>query len=377
MIVARIQLKNFRNHRDTTLEPGPHMNVMLGKNGEGKTSILEAISYLSLTKSFYAPNDATVTMIGAEGFAVDGVIINDSGLSHTVRVKYARDSATKDFTINSIHPDTLGSVIGRFPIVVLSPENNAITFGGPADRRRFLDLVLSQISSVYFEDLVEFRRVLRQRNRILTDARFAGSRPADLLAPWTDGLIRYGSRIIYRRMLFAHEFTAYVLRAYASLVSGIEQPNIVYCTGIDLADGEDEKSIAAKLAVRFRQRESEEYRRGASLVGPHRDDLQFTINDGGVRRYASQGQHKTLLVALKIAEFHYVRERRGEQPIFLLDDVFSELDESRRTRILETVDGLGQTFISTTDEEQMQKPGGWQSGVRKFMIDHGTCSRAW
>jgi DNA replication and repair protein RecF len=377
MIVARIQLKNFRNHRETLLELGPQMNVMLGKNGEGKTSILEAISYLSLTKSFYAPNDATVTMIGEDGFTVDGVIISDAGLSHAVRVRYDRDSSSKDFTINSVHPETLGSVIGRFPIVVLSPENNAITFGGPADRRRFLDLVLSQISSVYFGDLVELRRVLRQRNRILTDARFMGSRPGDLLAPWTDGLIRHGSRIIHRRLLFAREFTEYVLRAYASLVTANERPDIVYCTGIELADDDDEKSIAAKLAIRINHRESEEYRRGASLVGPHRDDLQFMINDGGVRRYASQGQHKTLLVALKIAEFHYLRERRGEQPIFLLDDVFSELDESRRARILETVDGLGQTFITTTDEQQMQKPGGWQNGVKRFMIEHGTCTRTW
>ncbi|MDH3252134.1 MAG: DNA replication and repair protein RecF, partial [Ignavibacteria bacterium] len=260
---------------------------------------------------------------------------------------------------------------------VLSPENNAITFGGPADRRRFLDLVLSQISPVYFEDLMEFRRVLRQRNRILTDARFSGSRPADLLAPWTQGLIRYGSRIIHRRMLFAREFTGHVLSAYASLVSRREEPDIAYCTGIELDDEENVESIAARIAARIIEREDEEYRRGASLVGPHRDDLQFTINDGGVRRYASQGQHKTLLVALKIAEFFYVRERRGEQPIFLLDDVFSELDEGRRAQILKTVDGLGQTFISTTDEDQMQKPGGWQTGVRKFMINHGACSRTW
>lgn len=374
MIVTNLRLTQFRNHPRTTLEFGPHINVMLGSNGQGKTSVLEAVSYLSLTKSFYAPNDATVAMIGKDGFMLEGQILTDAGVSHTVNISYDRASGTKDFTVNKVHPETLGSVIGRFPVVVLSPENSSITFGAPADRRRFLDMVLSQVNPVYFEHLQEFRRVLKQRNRILVDARFSGMRDHAVLEPWTESLVRYGSAIIDRRSAFIREFGPYVLRSYASLVAGTEQPDISYYPGVSLEGTPSEASIAAKLREELERRRNEEYQRGATLVGPHRDDLLFSLNNGGIRKYASQGQHKTMLVALKVAEFFYVRERRGEQPIFLLDDVFSELDEQRRASILHLVDGIGQTFISTTDEAQIRKAGGWQTGIKTFTINHGTCT---
>jgi DNA replication and repair protein RecF len=372
MIVTDIRLTQFRNHVSTALAFGPQINVMVGSNGQGKTSILEAVSYLSLTKSFYAPNDATVAMIGKEGFAVEGNIVSDAGTSHSITISYERESGTKNFTINRVHPETLGSVIGRFPVVVLSPEHNAITFGAPADRRRFLDMVLSQVNPVYFEHLQEFRRVLKQRNRILVDARFSGVRDHAVLAPWTEHLVRYGSSLTDRRRAFIAEFAPYVLRAYESLVGGNEEPGIAYCPGIELTGADTEATIAEKFRLLLDRRRNEEFQRGSSLVGPHRDDLVFSLNNGGIRRFASQGQHKTMLVALKVAEFFYVRERCGEQPIFLLDDVFSELDEERRASILNLVDGIGQSFISTTDP--VRKAGGWQTGIKTFTINHGTCT---
>jgi DNA replication and repair protein RecF len=374
MIVTHIRLTQFRNHLNTALEFGPQINVMLGSNGQGKTSILEAVSYLSLTKSFYAPNDATVAMIGTDGFAIEGNIVSDAGVSNVVNISYDRDSGTKNVTINKVHPETLSSVIGRFPVVVLSPENNAITFGAPADRRRFLDMVLSQVNPVYFEHIQEFRRVLRQRNRILLDARFSGLRDNSLLAPWTESLVRYGSSITERRRAFVAEFAPYVLRAYGSLVGSTEKPGVVYCPGVELGDDDTTETIANRLREELNRKRNEEYQRGSSLVGPHRDDLLFSVNGGGIRRYASQGQHKTMLIALKVAEFFYVKGQRGEQPIFLLDDVFSELDERRRASILNLVDGIGQSFISTTDEAQIRKAGGWQTGIKTFMVNNGTCT---
>jgi DNA replication and repair protein RecF len=374
MIVTDIRLTQFRNHLNTALAFGPQINVMLGSNGQGKTSVLEAVSYLSLTKSFYAPNDATVAMIGADGFTIEGTIVSDAGVANAVAIRYDRSSGTKHVTINAVHPETLSSVIGRFPVVVLSPENNAITFGAPADRRRFLDMVLSQVNPVYFEHLQEFRRVLKQRNRILVDARFSGIHDNSVLAPWTENLVRYGSSIMERRRAFIDEFAPYVLRAYESLVGDREKPEIVYCPGGELDAGDTGWTIADRLRTELDRRRNEEYQRGASLVGPHRDDLTFSLNSGVIRRYASQGQHKTMLIALKVAEFFYVREQCGEQPIFLLDDVFSELDEHRRTSIMHLVDGLGQSFISTTDEAQIRKAGGWQGAIKTFMVNHGTCT---
>src|SRR5512132_3733918 len=174
MLIAEVRLRNFRNHADSQLDFGQGINVLSGRNGQGKTNILEAISYLSLTKSFYASSDATAVRFGTDAFAVEGEIIAGSGLRYTVQVTYGIKEGEKVFTVNNTRPESLASVIGTFPVVILSPENNAITFGGPAARRRFVDLTLSQVSRVYLEDLLEYRKILRQRNRLLSDARTTG-----------------------------------------------------------------------------------------------------------------------------------------------------------------------------------------------------------
>ncbi len=372
MIIRSITLRNFRNHPESLIAFGPGLNVLLGDNGQGKTNVLEAVSYLSLTKSFYAASDLNVVRIGQDAFEVEGEMVADGGMPSMVRAAYRREPPEKTFTINSVRPESLSKVIGRFPVVILSPEHGSITFGGPAERRRFMDLTLSQVSGVYLDDLMEYRRILRQRNRLLADLRIGQGGAASLLEPWTVNLAQYGGRITQRRLLFVSEFSSYVSRAYATLVADKEVPSIEYTAFGPLEPGAPADAIARALLAEMHQRAEEEQRRGTSLVGPHRDELQLSVNGMSVQRFASQGQHKTLLVALKIAEFFYLRERRNEDPIMLLDDLFSELDEQRTRRILAAIGTMGQAIITTTEETPFRGEILWNHRHRKFTIAHGT-----
>lgn len=370
MRVTSAHLQHFRNHSQSIAEFGPGVNALLGKNGQGKTNIIEALSFLSLTKSFYAATENTVLQIGKPRFEVAGEFIGDSGSGHKVVVQYDRDSGEKGFTVNNVKPESLSSVIGRFPVVLLSPEKSAITFGGPSERRRFLDLVLSQMNREYLISVLEYRRVLRQRNALLGNVQTSGNLEA--LEPWNEALARHGSRVTFRRREFISEFGAYVTAAYKNLTHGGEEPGMAYVT---VAGGEEQDPvdvIEGRLRESLNERRAEEIRRRMTLVGPHRDELKLTLNGLGIQKYASQGQHKTFLVALKIAEFQYMRERLNETPMLLLDDVFSELDEERSRCLVGLASTLGQTIITATDESVFRGAIKWNGTNRKFYVENGT-----
>jgi len=373
MILSRIRLGNFRNHASTAIEFGKGINVFLGDNGQGKTNILEAVSFLSLTKSFYASGDAEVIRIGSDGFNLEGALLSDAGVQHLISVSCTRTPQEKKFLVNGAPPGKLAAVIGRFPVVVLSPENGSITFGGPGERRKFMDLTLSQVSSAYLEDILEYRKALRQRNRILSDNRMRVSLPPGIIEPWTESLVAYGSRISHRRALFAGEFRSHIVNAYRSIMPEAENPEIAYVCGFSTRDEPDLRGYAEALSADLAAKNSEERRRGITLSGPHRDDLALTINGMDVQRFASQGQHKTLLVAMKIAEYSYMRERHNETPMFLLDDVFSELDTGRVHRILGFAGGLGQVMITTTEGAVFDRSVVWGNHNRRFTVERGTC----
>ena len=373
MILSRIRLGNFRNHAATTVEFGDGINAFLGANGQGKTNILEAVSYLSLTKSFYASGDLEVIGIGGEAFDLEGILVSDAGVQHQVRVTCTRTPQEKKILVNGTAPERLAAVIGRFPVVVLSPENGSITFGGPVERRRFMDLALSQVSGAYLEDILEYRKALRQRNRILADNRMREALPPGVIEPWTESLVAYGSRIAHHRAQFAAELRSHILNAYRSIMPDTEIPDIAYLCGFEPGDTGDVRGYASGLSADLEAKNSEERRRGLTLAGPHRDDLQLTINGLDVKRFASQGQHRTLLVALKIAEYSYMRERHNETPMFLLDDVFSELDMGRVHRMLAFAGGLGQVMITTTEGTVFGDSVPWGDHNRRFTVERGTC----
>lgn len=372
MKLTKLHLRNFRNHSDTRIESVQGANVFLGKNGEGKTNIVEALAYLCLTKSFYAANDLTTLKIGEPSFKISGEIVSDRKTSFAIEVVYENLSVDKKYTLNKSSVQKLSSVIGQFPVVVLSPEYNGITFGPPSDRRKFLDLTLSQASKRYLEDLLEFRRILKQRNRILFDARKSGRDCEQLLEPWTEGIIEYGVLVTMRRMQFIRDFGPYLMSAYKEIAVNQENPSVEYLALSGSNAGMDQNSLRKVFAAEYRDRHLEEIRTGSTIVGPHRDELDLRINWLELRKYGSQGQHKTFLIALKIAEFHYLKDFCGETPILILDDVFSELDPERSGYLLESISHLGQYFITTTEERIFPDQFFTKAENRKYYVRKGS-----
>lgn len=369
MKISNTHLRSFRNHHETAFEFGARVNVLLGENGQGKTNALEALSFLCLTKSFYASADATVMQQQQMFFEIKSMLTSDEGKEFHVRVTYDDAKKEKKFTINGAEVERFSSVIGMFPVVILSPENNSITFGSPGDRRKFVDLVISQSSKAYVEDSMEYRRIVRQRNAILAEAK--GRTIDGEIAPWNEMLVKYGSRIIHRRNRFLNEFAPYIAQTYLDIVDERETPKIEYAPSIGIKEDSTLEQIADAMEKKLAKKKNDEARFQTTLVGPHRDEIIFSLNGMSLKHFASQGQHKTFLVALKVAEFFYLKERCSETPIFLLDDVFSELDEYRSKKLLTVTESLGQIFITTTSEKVF---GGaeWNNERRKFFIRNGT-----
>jgi DNA replication and repair protein RecF len=287
-------------------------------------------------------------------------------------VAYEHAEKTKEFFINRTRVEKFSDVVGQFPVVVLSPESGAITTGGPADRRRFLDFVISQSSKVYLEDLLEYRRVLRQRNKVLFDSKVSRTDATDLLEPWNEELVDRGTRIVHRRHAFLEELQPLVTESYASIAGGTERPMMTYEPSVDGKESTSEEAIKQGFLSELKRKAGEEKRFGITLVGPHRDEVTLEINNLGVRSHASQGQHKTLLIALKVAEFLYLQNKRNEKPILLLDDIFTELDAHRAKRLLALTNSVGQSFISTTSDSVFPTEFNWANANKRFVVHRGT-----
>lgn len=372
MLLTNLRLRNFRNHLDSLFQFGGGTNLLLGDNGEGKTNVLEAISYLCVTKSYHAPSDALALNFDAEMFEIAGTFVAGAGTEHHVRVAYAKAPVEKVVMVDKRRVEPLTSIIGRFPIVILSPEYAAIAAGAPADRRKFVDFVISQSSSVYLEDLIAYRRVLRHRNKILREGKLERRDCSELLPPWDEQMVILGAAITHRRNQFVREFQDFVSSAYHRLVGTAEEPAIEYKPMIPLSQDSTDAEIRDLLERELKETRPMEIRAGLTLVGPQRDELVFRINGLDLRSYASQGQQKTFLIALKIAEFFYLKDRSGETPILLLDDIFSELDEHRAKELLHFVEGLSQAFITSTTLRVFENGAMFGDSHKRFMIRNGS-----
>ena len=359
MRALSLSISHFRNHSATSVSGfAEGINVISGQNGAGKTSILEALSVAALTKSFTDAPDSTLLQTSQSQFAVDAAFVSDLGVTLRSETEYSiGPPAKKSIFVNNDRLRRSSDLIGRIPIVALTPDDKVITSGSPEERRKFLSLVLSQSSHLYLEDEIEFRKALRHRNSLLGKFREQGtSLPVaqTQLAPWTEVIIERSSRIMSRRAAFVNEFSPFLLDSYMLVSEGRESPSLRYAPmGFDRS-ASSAHEMKNFLQEEFIRRGFEELKRGMTLIGAHRDELIIMIApEREAKRFASQGQHKSLLVAMKLAEFNYLRDATSETPILLLDDVFSELDASRSKRLLQLIAGgrFGQTFISSTTRE--------------------------
>jgi DNA replication and repair protein RecF len=326
------------------LEFSDKLNLIVGGNGQGKTSILEAIYYLCTTKNLNHAAENDVVSFGEQFFEVRGDF--NQLTENKNRLFYDAAKNKKILFVDEKLENKSSEIIGRFPVVSLIQSDHAITFGSPSERRRFVDSVISQISKTYLEILIEYGKILRQRSSLLSQIK--ETRNPELynqLEVWTEQLIKNGTEIIHHRKRFIKEFNVYVKEAFRKIVQTTEEPIIKY----ESFETEEEGNIYHKLKEEIESVKEEEVRRSINLVGPHRDDFIFLINGKELKRFGSQGQHKTFQIALRFAQFFYMKEALGKTPIFLMDDVFGELDSSRAVKINNYLEEIGQAFITMTD----------------------------
>ena len=352
MTLESLRLRSFRAHKQTEIDFAPKVNVLVGPNGVGKTNTLEAIHYLCLTKSFVASNDTYAVRQEAPYFELEGTFIGVRSRPMTVKLVYVPHEGKQVF-VNDAPLDRLADIVGQLPVVVFSPEDHALTAEGPDERRRFLNNILSQAHPAYMNTLMKYRRARKQRNELLRQCRKKPAPPPEaLLAPWTQKLVQLGSRVVARRQTFLHTFTDYLQDAYTRIEAVAEQPTIEYDTFTDLSTDApgDAESIAEAFRERLHEKQDHEYKRGTTLVGPQRDELIFRLDDLEVRRYASQGQHRTFAMALKLAQYFYLSDTLERHPLLLLDDAFGKLDTARTDVFMALLqsDDIGQSFITAT-----------------------------
>ncbi|MCX7798222.1 MAG: DNA replication and repair protein RecF [Melioribacter sp.] len=343
MVLKQIELQNFRLHRNTSLNFSDKLNIIIGGNGQGKTTILEAIYYLCTTKNMHSSSEQEVVTFNESSFQVNGIfqeIIIDK-----VKLHYDSVKNKKTYFLNDKQLSSATEIIGKFPVVKLTQADHEITQGSPAKRRRFVDSIISQVSQTYLKTLLEYSKILKQRALLLSLIK--ENKDINLfqqLEVWTDALVIRGVEITKHRKEFIKEFESYLKVAFEKIMDSEELPKINYISILKEEENE-EKKFRKELET---QRE-EEIRKGANLIGPHRDDYVFYLNERELYKYGSQGQHKTYIVALRFAQFTYIKEKLGRTPIFLMDDIFGELDKYRATKITNYLPEIGQAFITMTD----------------------------
>ncbi|MGE5401746.1 MAG: DNA replication/repair protein RecF [Ignavibacteriales bacterium] len=345
MILKSILLRNFRIHLDTQIGFSDGINYIVGGNGQGKTSILEAIYYLCTTKDYNSVADSEVVNFNDNYFEVRGSFRDLT--ENNVRVYYTAEDNKKYFFVDGKQVFRAANVIGKYPVVILTPEDHSITQGSPGDRRKFVDSVISQSSETYLQILLEYNRTLRQRSSLLTQIK--ESRDRSLLSQldaWSQRLVQTGAEIIRHRISFLNSFNEYVENSYKVIMESTEKPSIVY----NFLDGPDlGSSVEDGFQMLLEAKRNDELRRGTNLVGPHRDDFNFSINGVDLKKYGSQGQNKTFQIMLRFAQFFYLKDSLSRVPIFLMDDVFGELDVYRASRISDYLKHIGQAFVTLTD----------------------------
>ncbi|MGI6370171.1 MAG: DNA replication and repair protein RecF [Ignavibacteria bacterium] len=349
MNINNLLIKNLRNHIYSEYDFIRGINVLFGKNGVGKTTVLEAISICSISRSFVSTSDMMLVNKDAKDYSVTAKYINDLDVYGQITVSYT-SKTKKNITSGSNEKLLPKDIIGEIPTVILSPDHKNITKSSPEFRRQFLNTILSQSNRFYIKKLFELRKVLKNRNILLQRIKLNPKISSDILTEWTNYFIEICTEIIWQRKMFLEEFTPYFLESYNIISEEKEDVSLSYqINGIN-EEIETIEQLKEELKKRSEKILEAEISRGMTLFGAQKDDLKIMINGGNSRDFASQGQHKTLLIALKFAEFKYLLEAKRETPIILLDDIFSELDIDRVSKVISLLsESSAQIFITSTE----------------------------
>lgn len=367
MHVSRLSLHNFRNYTELSIRPEQGMNVLLGRNAQGKTGILEAIYVSATTRSWRAGKDAEMVRWGTDEARISTEVMREAQNDIDIEVVLHR-TEKKQISVNTVRQTKVADLIGQVKVLLIEPEDGEIVRGDPSARRKFLNLEISQVQPIYCHLLVSYRKVLEQRNRHLKDIQKTG-RDAGVLEILNEQLVNYGSQIIERRLAFVYHIADLSRVIHAQITDSAEQLEVRYSSGTNLEGVTTAAEIADRLRARLAEVREHELRRGVTLAGPQRDDLIFLVNGMDARTYGSHGQQRTIALSLRLAELDVMEEAAKEPPIVLLDDVMTDLDEERRAHIFEMTYGRCQTFITAPSERAFGPE--MLSGARIYRVDHG------
>lgn len=351
------------------LEFRKRFNFIFGDNGQGKTNILEAISFLTFGKSFLGSTEQDCVRFESNEFRVDGKFENEIESKFDVSLTYSPEIKKKSYQLNKEKVSRFSSeIFGKFPVVFFSPHSLNITYGNPSERRRFFDILISQTNKLYLDYLKDLSRLLKQKNALLKSYQqsrgYSEKEFLNMLNTYNESLVEVSAEVIFRRMKFLDEFKIYFENNFSNLITGESLPVINYYSEIfentnsPVLNNYEREEISAVLKKRIEEKQREEIARGISLVGPQRDDYIFILNkkeSSGeakfeMKNFASQGEHKTFVLALKLAEYYYIKDKVATSPVLLLDDILSELDSERVIKIISHLNDFGQIFLTSTDK---------------------------
>lgn len=334
MIVKKIELENFRNYKSLDLELDPNKNILYGNNAQGKTNILEAIYICSTTKSHRSNKDIELIKFD-EREAHIKIFLDKKDKEHRIDV-HLRKNKTKGIAVNGIPIKRASELFGIFNVIFFAPEDLNIIKNGPSERRRFMDLELCQLDKMYVHNLINYNKVLNQRNRLLKDISF-NPKLEETLDVWDEQLVLYGKEIIKKREEFIKQISKIIKPIHEDLTNKEEAIKIDYQKNTEVKNFEKN----------LKRNRSNDLKHKNTSVGPHRDDILFFNKDINIRTYGSQGQKRTIALSLKLAEIELVKKVINDTPVLLLDDVLSELDSDRQNHLLERLNDI-QTIITCT-----------------------------
>ncbi|MDR0300065.1 MAG: DNA replication/repair protein RecF [Streptococcaceae bacterium] len=338
MKLNKIQLKNFRNYENLMLDFHPNLNIFLGQNAQGKTNILESIYFLALTRSHRTSHDSELIRWGAERMTVTGEVEKRNS---KIPLELQLTKQGRKAKINHLQEKRIADYIGTLNVVMFAPEDLDLIKGAPAGRRRFIDMELGQIKVIYLYDSMRYGRALRERNAYLKE--FSQKIDPIYLDVLDEQLVEFGNKVMASRTEFVENLANIASDIHKQLTHQTEELSIQYV-----------KSVKQDFATELRAIRQKDIARRQTTVGPHRDDLQFFVNEINVTSFGSQGQQRTVTLSMKLAEIELIQAETGEYPLLLLDDVMSELDNTRQLDLLETSIGKTQTFLTTTTLDHLQ-----------------------
>lgn len=344
MFLKSLSLTNFKNHAEVQFTFNEKVNCIVGKNGSGKTNLLDAIHYLCFCKSYFSHQDISSIRFEADFFAIHGIFADAE--SQPIKVSCTYKNGRKVMKAHNKEYERFSDHIGLFPLIMVSPYDNDIINEGSEQRRRFFDIAISQYDKEYLACLIQYQKALAQRNFLLKQS-FQRTIDPSLLYLYNEQMKIAGSYIFEKRREYINEVLPDIKKYYAYLASDEEVVDVTYHSQL----------VEEDFDSGFQKMMSQDLKLGYSCFGIHKDDFIFTINQKSVKKFASQGQQKSFSLSLKLSQYDYIRSKSRAVPILLLDDIFDKLDRNRINRLLNLVGEkhFQQVFITDTDEERVSE----------------------